>query len=113
MQKVTAADMTHAMHMVGMDMSPSASSSHCDHCPQDSTLTAEPSPLMDCSKGHCLMHALPAESAGLEMPHPPLIVAAGLAQSALPYLPILLEEKQDSTAPPGLVTNTQTVVLLF
>lgn len=116
MQTASAKEMPHETHMENTEM-PHFSTNDidvdCEHCSSHIEDAKEPMNPMDCSNGHCLMHAIPAESDTLQAPS--LMIAIS-TEDTLPlslFVTADLSTKMHSTAPPGLTTDTKTIVLIL
>jgi hypothetical protein len=82
----------------------------CDHCVKVSTVSELPAERTDCAGGHCLMHASTGESftqrglAPVIAINTPSFLPVSSSSAAIPPQP-------HSTAPPGVILSTKTVVL--
>jgi len=100
------------MHSAGMDMMHGTDYADCEHCAEESPASQEPSKTMDCGSGHCFMHASTDGSVRQQGSGP---TAAILLPASFPVsfaagatvLPL------HSTAPPGAMIHTKTIVLRY
>jgi hypothetical protein len=111
MQMTYAAEMPHSVHMNEMDeVNMSMSDADCVHCSKKVT-EDQPSGTTDCGSGYCLMHDISVDSVGLQISISTPTIAASPAQSVRTFLSMLTPADYHSTDPPGLLVQTDTIVL--
>lgn len=109
-----AAEMPHDMQMAEIEMAhASMSEMDCEHCPKKIEENEEPEDAMDCADGHCFMHSAPVVPDSQQTPNPLIAVYTVDTLPLSLYVPVDLSTKPHSTAPPGLVIYTKTIVLRF